>query len=201
VLRCLYIFGIRLKIKVIAMSKSHIISNWFFCWRQAYFEKITIFHKASAKVYRVEESNGTISFRKLFSFIFFSKLSTNSDFSTQKAFSQVLWKIVTFLKQPPSSLPCWKNEIQNFSKADGLIRFLDPESLRSSFTKNRYFLKIGLSSSRKSNWNDMTLTHSYHLNFQYNSKYVWAPQHLLGTCSAPIIIFGCWVPKLTPFGK
>jgi hypothetical protein len=74
---------------------------------------------------------------------------------------------------------------------------LDPESLQSSFIKNCYFLKIGLSLSKKLNWNNVTLTRRYRLNFQSNSKYVWATQH-------PPIFLGAecqtWSPCIE-FGK
>ncbi len=59
------------------------------------------------------------------------------------------------------------------------FEFHDPENLQSSFIKNPYFLKIDFSSSKKSHWNKMTYSYSYHLYFQFNSKYLWKPQYLL----------------------
>jgi hypothetical protein len=61
-LRCPCIFGIRLNIKVIAMSKSHIISIGFFRWRQTHFEKITMLYKTRPTVFGSRNPMGALAF-------------------------------------------------------------------------------------------------------------------------------------------
>ncbi len=76
-------------------------SGWVWVWakkRHLHLQRQPPTQPHTLQVFGVKESKGTISFRKLSSFIFFGKLSTDLDFSTPKAFSQILWKIVAFFK-------------------------------------------------------------------------------------------------------
>jgi hypothetical protein len=54
----------KLEVKVTNIGESHTILIQFFWLKHSYFEKITIFYKTWLKVFGVEESIGTISFRK-----------------------------------------------------------------------------------------------------------------------------------------